>query len=389
MYDIAVIGAGPAGVSSIFFSASKGYKVIAFERSPGFGAICGEYLPAPDSLGLRGEVASNYFEFFRPFAAHRISRIRLEVFGREFGFCYEGYSIRRREMLKSRVQEAEGMGSRVLLKETFLGLKPEGGHYKIFTNKGRYEAKYVIGADGFPSKIAAILNSRNSVSCDDLSIAFPMEISLNLEDQGETRIIIDEEIAPGAYSWIIPRGDSRANVGLGARMSAYRGFNPFRAFGKLLKRIGVDMDIRAGDIKGRFVHVGGLSKVLARDGIFLVGDSAGMVVPSNGGGIFTAIISSYLLSISLENEHPERDYTLSIAKYVRPLVETGLIYRRAADALMRLGILRRIVRLVPNSMVAEAITGNRGKYYRFLKLASYLYPLSKSRGGSLPICERA
>lgn len=389
MFDVAVVGAGPAGVSSTYFLSSKGYGVIVFERSAGFNSICGEFLPDPDSLGIRGEIASQYFDFFRPFILNNISEIRLEAFGREFEFGYRGYSIDRREMLKRRAQEAESAGARILRKEIFLGLKRAGEYYRIFTNNGEFEAKYVVGADGFPSRIAEILNGRNSISCDDLSIAFPMELHLNLDDPSEMRIIVDEELAPGAYAWVIPRGESSANIGFGVRMVAYEGFDPYKAFSKLFERVGVTKEIGRRDIRGRFVPVGGLCKVLAKNGIFLAGDSAGMVVPSNGGGIYTAIISSYLLSLSLEADCPEESYYLSVRKYVKPLVETGLTYRRAADALMRLGILRRIIGLVPSALVAEAITGNKGKYYGFLKLVSYLYSLSKGRGGSHPICERA
>ncbi|MCS7103496.1 MAG: NAD(P)/FAD-dependent oxidoreductase, partial [Candidatus Korarchaeum sp.] len=292
-----------------------------------------------------------------------------------------GYSIGRGNLLRERLKQAEDEGARVLFKESFLSLKPEGGSYKVLTNRGEYTAKYVIGADGFPSRVSSTIGGCSEVNRDDVSIAFPFELDLNIEDPEEMKLFFDEEVAPGAYAWLIPRGDSRANVGLGFRMSMYDASKTLGYITKFLYRIGVNADPSKG-LRGRFVPVGGLAGKLTSNGIFLVGDSAGMVVPSNGGGIHTAVISAYLLSVSLESDSPEREYVSNIERHVKPLIDDGLTYRRAADALMRLGILKRAVGMLPEPIVAEAITGNRGRYHRVLKLASYLYPLSKRRGGS-------
>ncbi|RDD53204.1 MAG: hypothetical protein BA066_05720, partial [Candidatus Korarchaeota archaeon NZ13-K] len=154
-----------------------------------------------------------------------------------------------------------------------------------------------------------------------------------------------------------------------------------------LSKINARVKLDNISLRGRFVPVGGITDELARDGVFLVGDSAGMVIPSNGGGIHTAVISAYLLSISLESDSPEVKYKGLVSKHVKPLVDAGLTYRRAADALMRLGILKRVVGMIPDSLVAEAVTGNRGGYHRILKVASYLYPLSKGRSGNHPACK--
>lgn len=386
MYDVAVVGAGPAGVAATFFLSERGYKVLTIERNPYPGAICGEYVPDPSSLRIRGDLGSKYFEFVSSFIVHKLHSIRIELFERTFRTPYIGYSIKRRDLLWERLKQAEEEGAQVLFKESFLSLKRKGGLYRVLTSRGEYSAKYIIGADGFPSRVSSTIGG-NEIDCDDVSIAFPFEVDLNIDDPSEIKLFFDEKVAPGAYAWVIPRGDSRANVGLGVRMSMYNASETLKQIRDFLSRIGVSID-RCRNLRGRFVPVGGIVRVLASNGIFLLGDSAGMVIPSNGGGIHTAVISAYLLSISLESDSPEREYVSSISKHVKPLVDDGLTYRRAADALMRLGILRRIVNVIPESVVAEVITGNRGSYHAILKLASYLYPLSKGRGGSYPACKQ-
>mgnify|MGYP000042699848 CR=1 FL=1 len=380
IYDAAVIGAGPAGSAASFFLSQKGYKVIVIERSRKANSICGEYVPDPSSLGIGGEVGSSYLEFFKPFIVNELRRISFEVFGRSFQVDYLGYSIRRSEMIEDGLRRARDLGTDVRLGENFIALKREK-IYKILTNKSEYLARYVVGADGFLSRISRILNGEK-IDSDDVSIAFPIETELKVEDPSEMRLIFDEEVAPGAYAWIIPRGDSRANVGLGIRCNMIT-MNPLDYMRKFLSILG----IRAQGIRGRFVPVGGLTKRVAKDGIFLLGDAAGMVIPSNGGGIHNAIISAYLLSKSLESELPEERYVSYVNKYIRRDVEAGLTYRRAADVLLRLGILKKVIGILPRSMASEAVTGRRGKYYPLLRMISYLYPLSRGRGGSRSTCK--
>jgi digeranylgeranylglycerophospholipid reductase len=382
IYDAAIIGAGPAGSAASFFLSQRGYKVIVIERSRKASSICGEYVPDPSSLGIEGEVGSSYSEFFKPFVVNELRRISFKIFGRSFKVDYLGYSIKRSEMVEDRLERAQDLGADVRLGESFITLKREEV-YKILTNEGEYFARYVIGADGFPSRISRFLNGEK-VDPDDVSIAFPIEAELKVEDPSEMKLIFDEEVAPGAYAWIIPRGDSRANVGLGIRCSMIT-MNPLDYMRKFLSILGIE----ARDLRGRFVPVGGLVKRVAEDGIFLLGDAAGMVIPSNGGGIHNAIISAYLLSKSLESELPEEKYTSYVNRYIRRDLEAGLTYRRAADVLLRLGILEKVIGLLPRSMASEAITGRRGKYYPLLKIVSYLYPLSKGRGGSRSACKLA
>ena len=379
IYDVAIIGAGPAGSAASFFLSQRGYKVVVIERSRRANATCGEYVPDPSSLGIEGEVASIYSESFKPFIVNELRGISFKIFDRPFRVDYLGYSIRRGEMIEDMLRRAQDLGANVKLGESFITLRRER-IYKILTNKGEYFAKYIVGADGFLSRISRFLNV-GRIDSDDVSIAFAIETELKVEDPSEMKLIFDEGVAPGAYAWIIPRGDSRANVGLGIRCSMIT-MNPVDYMRKFLSILRIE----ARDIRGRFIPVGGLVKRIAKDGIFLLGDAAGMVIPSNGGGIHNAIISAYLLSKSLESD-PEERYISYINKYIRRNVEDGLTYRRAADALLRLGILKKTVDLLPRSMVSEAITGRRGKYYPLLKMVSYLYPLSKGRAGIRSTCK--
>lgn len=387
MYDVAIIGAGPTGVALSYFLSSNSFKVLVIEKDPkpGLRTICGEYLPDPTSLNLEGDIASSYLAFFRPFILHKMDKIGVELGSKLFRIAYSGYSIDRRAMIVDRLKESSETGAEVRTGEAFITASFERNSYVVRTTRGSYKARYLIGADGFNSRVAQLINGRNPMMCDDLALAFSTEISLGPEEPDTMRLIIDDGLAPGTYAWLIPRSEKSANVGLGVRLNMLERFNPRGALHKLLAKLGVKTD---PDIRGRYVPAGGMVKSVYERGTFLAGDAAGMTIPSNGGGMHTGIIAAYLLAKSLAEGRPE-NYVARVDRFVRPMVSIGLTHRRAADFLMRTGLLWKTLDLIPGSMIEEVIRTEKGPYYPLLKLLSLLYPLVRGRVGSYPACRRA
>jgi len=385
LYDVIIVGAGPSGAALSYFLVKKGFNVLTLERDPkpATRVICGEYLPDPDSLGMPKDISKAYWEFFRPFIVHRIKRISMEIENRRFTTEYIGYSIDRANMIRKRLMESVENGLSLSTKEAFLTAKLGDGCIKVITSKGEYRTKFLVGADGFGSKVARSSGLHNVIKCDDLALAFTNEVNLDLPDPEEMRLIINEELAPGTYAWVIPRSPSRANVGLGVRLSMKRSFNPVRAMKKFFKELKIKKE---PILRGRYVPVGGISPRIVSHGVFLLGDAACMVIPSNGGGMHLGIIAAYLLSNSLEGE-PERRYERAVREYIKPVVDLGLVHRKAADFLTRTGLLRRTVGLLPNNMVSEVIKVVKGNYYPLIKVMASMYDfLDMGRSGSYPRC---
>ncbi len=376
MYDVVVVGAGPSGASSAYFLSLAGYKVLLLERDPRVAhrVICGEYLPDKRSLGLPDWIGEPYMKAFRERVVHDLKRVSMVVAGRKFSAEYEGYSVDRRGMIRDLVVKAEEHGASVLTSAPVTGVKNVGGSLKVVTVKGTHEARYVVGADGYGSAVAKSFGIRFNGSKDDLAIAFPLEMSLPLENPEEMTLYISEEFSPGTYAWVIPRGDGRANVGVGVRLTYWKGdATPYLR--KFLSFLGVGAKTR---VFGRYVPVSGRVVPVASKGVFLVGDSANMVIPVNGGGMHNGILASILLSRSLESDEPELSYTELVKEYIEPQVRLGLTYRRAADFLMKSGLLNKVIGVIPEKVVEDVIAVRRGPYYPMLWLASLLYPLVRT-----------
>ena len=98
--------------------------------------------------------------------------------------------------------------------------------------------------------------------------------------------VIGNEIAPGGYLWIFPKGNRTANVGLGVMGTRCK--MPAAPKHYLDKFIAADERLKDGQIlemcSGMVTTNPGLDSAVA-DNIILVGDAARIIDPITGGGI--------------------------------------------------------------------------------------------------------
>lgn len=142
----------------------------------------------------------------------------------------------------------------------------------------------IVGADGVVSTVAKhfrfppierhILTYRAEYEYD------------GFEDPGMVELFFDKGVFPGFFGWISPNAKDIAEVGIGIDSrygNSKRTFEKFLKFREILEITG----------KGRLIDEGasiipiGLRKRFAdnKKGVLLVGDAAGQVKPTTGGGI--------------------------------------------------------------------------------------------------------
>jgi digeranylgeranylglycerophospholipid reductase len=102
----------------------------------------------------------------------------------------------------------------------------------------------------------------------------------------ETFDVFLGSVAPKGYAWIIPKGPDTANVGLGVRAGALKG-----SVKEHLQKFCDDLGLEILSIGGGWIPMGGPVKTMVDQNVIAVGDAAGLVMPSNGGGISQAMIS--------------------------------------------------------------------------------------------------
>jgi geranylgeranyl reductase family protein len=105
----------------------------------------------------------------------------------------------------------------------------------------------------------------------------------------EVEVYIGKNIAPGSFAWAVPAGDGRLRVGVTAHARAAQYLESLLS-GPLLRD-----KMTRGDkpIQKRLVPISPIASSVA-DRVVLVGDAAGQVKPTTGGGIFYGLIGAKL-----------------------------------------------------------------------------------------------
>lgn len=281
--DVLVVGSGPAGSTTARYAAEGGARVMFIERRPDVGVPvrCGEMMPSDSEIcGMfpnLGDVSDLFTDIPKDLRLREIEGIRLNApSGKVSMLDFSGYTTDRDRFDKYLADRACKAGAELVKSCQFHRI--EGGVAK--TSQGDISYKVVVGADGPSSRVARSLglpSNRNP---------YP---AVTAQAKGDFDPYVDMffgGIAPGAYSWIIPKSGC-ANVGVG--------FSPKFANGTLgeyfdifTKKHGFDITTK---LEGKFVpSEGSITKTVSGNGM-VVGDAAGHVISVNGGGVPLAMIA--------------------------------------------------------------------------------------------------
>lgn len=289
-YDVAIIGAGPGGLSAAYNTAKAGLKTIILEEHKKVGepVHCGEGLSqfAIDRLKLTN-IPSEALGF-------KVKGIRI-IFpdGTSTLFREEGYDLNKEAFEQYLAVRAQGEGADLRVSTRVLGMSRSHGTWTLNSPNLAVRAKAVIDSSGYQSvsNIFAKINSRKPKM-----IAGAQYLMEDVPTDGYIEFYIWPRLAPRGYLWIMPKSEGRANVGLVTDDS--------KVLHKNLKQFVVEKGLEKNKIirpfGGMIPESGPLPKTFS-DGILLVGDSAGFTSPMFEGGTQLALKSGELAAQTLIN----------------------------------------------------------------------------------------
>lgn len=256
--------------------------VLEKSRKVGEPVRCGEFLPSLEEIRRICDSTPNLEEIFElppDVIGAFIERARAYApSGRAYEVDFQGYSIWRDRLDQHLAEEAVKEGAVLRTETSFLGYEAEN----MVTSRGPVRGKVVVGADGPLSTVA------KARGFPEHALLFP---ALSLSVKGSFEPVFEAffgGLAPGGYAWIIPRRKD-ANVGLGVRPDLRR--EPLSAtLKRFLKARGLGTD---GRPVGGFVPMSGPLSRTVKDDVLLVGDAAGQVLSTSGGGIFTSMLCGH------------------------------------------------------------------------------------------------
>jgi digeranylgeranylglycerophospholipid reductase len=293
---VIVVGGGPAGLSAAKASSLNGAKTLLLEKNPFIAAVkpCGEATsqetfktanikPKPHIVIRKADAL-----VFAPNLKHvKIDRI--------------GFGINKTMFLQELAEKAAEAGAKIKVREEVKEVKRGSGKMVVKTIRERYEAKIVIGADGYGSLVGKSLGIEER-SEPVITLQYVMA-NCDLEYPESVRFYLGNEIAPKGYAWIFPKDDRVAGVGIGVRDVRPKEY--LDKFVKMFEREFKNAQII--DFRGALVPVGGIIRQNVVDGAILVGDAAGTVIPLTGAGIHSSIAAGLVAGEVAANASQENN----------------------------------------------------------------------------------
>jgi len=296
-YDVVVVGAGPGGSVSAREAARLGLSVLLLEKRQEIGS------PVRCAEGIAHELLVPFIEPDPHWISAVVSKAQITVISggttvtrrAEGG---RGYILERRVFDRVLAEEAAKAGAQVMVKTAATGLLLEDGVVQGVAARGpagtmEIECAVVIGADGVESQVGpwagldTALSLRDTMACAQYLLA-GIEI-----DPTCCYYYVGQGVAPGGYAWVFPKGEGKANVGLGvqADLAADSALNYLTRFIESQPRLaqGSPVTLVVGG-----VPAGPPLPRLVASGLMLVGDAARQVDPLTGGGIANAMMAGRL-----------------------------------------------------------------------------------------------
>jgi flavin-dependent dehydrogenase len=310
--DVAVVGAGPAGIAAAEALVVGGARVVVIERHarPG-GKACGGGLTAGAWERASVDPASPP-PFGRAFDALEVhsplGRRRLRSGGPLM------VVVDRRAWQALRLARLEEMGAVVRLGERALGL--EAGC--VTTERGRIGCGHVVGADGASSRMRRLLGLEPGPGVRALQIAVARSQAPGV-DPDVPAVWFDPRRLGLGYGWAFPTADGTIRLGAGAAARSVSAERLGRGFRDWLAAIGVDAG-RAAVASGT-IRCGYAGHRFGR--VRLAGDAAGLASPVTGEGIAQALASG--AEVAREILEPE---------YRSPIIEALAVRHRRTHELL-------------------------------------------------------
>jgi digeranylgeranylglycerophospholipid reductase len=280
-YDIAVVGAGPAGSSAAGAAARKGARVLLLDRREriGFPVQCAE---------LVSQWVSRYAVLSSNSVVQTTETMMTHLSdGKSSDKIYEmkspGYMLDRSLFDKELATSAISAGARFSTGTKAIGLSSKGIWVEKDSKKEEIESKVIIGADGVHSLIArwAGLPSAKTI------VALQYEL-VNPHPQDRAEVFFHPDFE-GGYAWFFPKGKT-ANVGLGIVPSKTALLSSLlNQFLDRLVELKGPWDTAILGKTGGSVPCGGPRQSVFKN-ILLAGDAAGHAHPITGAGILNAVI---------------------------------------------------------------------------------------------------
>ncbi|MDD1753107.1 MAG: NAD(P)/FAD-dependent oxidoreductase [Methanotrichaceae archaeon] len=341
-YDIAVIGAGPAGSMAAKYAAKAGANVVLLEEHPQLGWP----IECAGLIGWRaldeGELPPDKFVLGGLKGATVYSPI-----GKKVSFKAQSpraWVVDRKLFDRSLALEAVRAGSDLRVKSHVKSIFKSSSNNQIYVltlaGNDKIEAKMVISAEGVKCNLA---RKAGIAPPEQILSGAQVEAPFQVEDTEKVEIHLGA--SSGLFAWVIPLDEGSARIGLCTKERSCEWLRFFLRKKTIQRRL-------LGSPVGLFV--GGLplgpSRCTVANGLISVGDAAGQVKPTSGGGIYPGLVCAKIAGNVAAVAALEGDCT------AKRLLEYDMRWRAVLGHELEIGMrLNKFLTRMNNEELDEAI----------------------------------
>jgi len=340
MYDVIVVGAGPAGCRTAELVSKRGFKTALFEKQAEVGnpvqctGLISHRLKSiitdlPKNVVLN---KINHAKFFTP-------KTEFELESRRPFYVVDRSRLDKLLFFKARKAGVDTHTSTAFsdfeLKRGPVIKKTESGEIiredalVVHTLADKMRTKLLVGADGPISNVASkagLMRPSNVLTGAQATVRGEFA-------ENTVELFFDYRLTPDFFGWVVPLSEKEARIGVAARnnnvVASLRNLVHNRTNG------GVHKSSVKPDVAGRINF--GLMKRTSAERLMVVGDAAAQVKPFSGGGVVYSLIgaghcaNACTKSLSTNNfsaDLLEREYDRKWKAQLAGPIKRGLMMRR-------------------------------------------------------------
>lgn len=248
MYDVIIVGAGPAGCHVA--RKLDGLNVLVIEK---------DKKVFPKDSGI---VSKDFFSFYgRNFVKSEISQMKMvSPSGSSFYLRSKkpfAFILHREKFLKYARKKIN------IVHETVNKIEYKSDCVYVYTEKNIYRAKMIVGADGAYSIVRRFSGIKNP------GIVTGVMVKTRKIKEKDIIVFFRKSFSPDFFSWIIPKNKEYGLISKNPK--------------KCLDEFRFSLGLEKGDIYSSPIPIGFVKSFSERT--ILLGDAAGQVKPLTGGGI--------------------------------------------------------------------------------------------------------
>ena len=354
VYDVVVVGAGPAGSQTAYRLAQRGHRVAVFEAREAIGSkVC-----------CTGIVSRECFELFSPDDSALLRKTSAASFfipsGRQLRLerdTVQAYIIDRAAFDMALAKRAKEAGAEYLLGSKVTHLLVRGNSCQVGVDcNGRkevFQARAAVIGCGFPSAFPRQLGMGQIV---DFLLGAQTEVNTGIS---EVEVYLDVKLTPGGFGWLVPTSHSKGLVGVMSRRDAHS------AVTGLVSRLSAEGKISPGgfEIRQKAIPLGCLPHSYA-DRAVAVGEVAGQVKPTTGGGIYFGLLGAEAAADAVHQGFLLGDLTSRLLSRYQQMWQAkigaerflGMLLRRLYESLSP-GQIERVFDALASGNIHEQLLG--------------------------------